>query len=49
MEHSLAWKTLAKRTIFKDKWVNLEASDCELPDGRVIAPFMCIVPVTLQW
>ena len=39
MEHSLAWKTLAKRTIFKDKWVNLEASDCELPDGRVIAPF----------
>ena len=38
-EKNLSWKVLKRRTIIRDPWINLEASDCELPDGTRIAPF----------
>lgn len=37
--NSLKWKTLKRTTIIKDEWVELEASECQLPNGKVIAPF----------
>lgn len=39
MTRPLNWKTLSRTTVYKDSWVELEASACQLPDGRVISPF----------
>lgn len=39
MNTSLEWKTLKRTTILKDEWIDLEASECQLPNGKVIAPF----------
>lgn len=39
MKTSLEWKTLKRTTILKDEWIDLEASECQLPNGKVIAPF----------
>ena len=35
----MAWKVLKRDIVFRDTWVQLEASRCELPDGRIIEPF----------
>lgn len=35
----LKWKVLGRHTIIRDPWINLEASDCQLPDGTMISPF----------
>ena len=35
----MAWKVLDREIVFQDTWVQLEASRCELPDGRIIEPF----------
>lgn len=43
-KHSLEWKTLESSTVFKDRWVNLEASRCQLPSGRIIEPFYVTHP-----
>lgn len=39
MNTPLKWKTLKRTTIMKDEWINLEASECQLPNGKIIAPF----------
>ncbi len=38
-KRDMAWKVLKRDIVFKDTWVQLEASKCELPDGRIIEPF----------
>ena len=38
-QRDMAWKLLNRDIVFQDTWVQLEASRCELPDGRIIAPF----------
>ncbi|RGY98555.1 NUDIX hydrolase [Clostridium sp. AM58-1XD] len=35
----LPWKLLSSKTIIKDKWIDLHADSCQLPDGTVIEPF----------
>ena len=37
--NDMAWKVLKRDIVFQDTWVQLEASRCELPDGRIIEPF----------
>ena len=37
--NDMAWKVLKRDIVFQDTWVQLEASSCELPDGRIIEPF----------
>ena len=38
-KRDMAWKVLNRKIVFQDTWVQLEASSCELPDGRIIEPF----------
>lgn len=38
-KHNLEWKTIKRSTVYQDKWIHLEASQCELPNGRMIEPF----------
>lgn len=38
-KRDMAWKVLKRDIVFQDTWVQLEASRCELPDGRIIEPF----------
>ena len=33
------WICKGSKTIIKDRWINLHADDCELPDGTKISPF----------
>ena len=33
------WICRGSKTIIKDRWINLHADDCELPDGTKISPF----------
>lgn len=33
------WNCSGSRTIVKDRWINLHADDCSLPDGTKISPF----------
>lgn len=48
------WEVLERKTVLKDKWIDIEASKCRLSDGTVIEPFYVnhipdfavIVPVT---
>ena len=55
-KRSLEWKTLKSSTIFRDSWMNLEASQCELPNGKIIEPyyvthtgdFVVVVAVTTE-
>lgn len=35
----MKWKTLASKTIIKDRWIDLRADDCLTPAGHEIAPF----------
>lgn len=35
----LKWKTIKRTTVIKDDWINLEASECQLPNGKTISPF----------
>lgn len=39
MNTSLEWKILKRTTVIKDEWIDLEASECLLPNGKVIVPF----------
>lgn len=39
MNTTLKWKILKRTTIIQDEWIDLEASECQLPNGKVIAPF----------
>lgn len=39
MTDSLKWKILERKTIIKDPWIDLEASRCQLPNGKIIEPF----------
>ena len=34
-KRDMAWKVLNRKIVFQDTWVQLEASSCELPDGRI--------------
>lgn len=38
-KRDMAWKVRKRDIVFRDTWVQLEASSCELPDGRIIEPF----------
>ena len=38
-KRDMVWKVLNRKIVFQDTWVQLEASSCELPDGRIIEPF----------
>lgn len=48
------WEVLERKTVLKDRWIDIEASKCRLSDGTVIEPFYVnhipdfavIVPVT---
>lgn len=48
------WEVLDRKTVLKDRWIDIEASKCRLSDGTVIEPFYVnhipdfavIVPVT---
>ena len=33
------WICNGSRTIVKDRWIDLHADDCALPDGTKISPF----------
>lgn len=33
------WTCSGSKTIIKDRWINLHADDCALPDGTKISPF----------
>lgn len=33
------WICNGSKTIIKDRWINLHADDCELPDGTKVSPF----------
>lgn len=33
------WITKSRTTLVKDRWISLHADECELPNGRVIAPY----------
>lgn len=33
------WTCNGSKTIIKDRWINLHADDCALPDGTKISPF----------
>lgn len=33
------WKVLSKKQIIKDKWVDLSADTCQLPNGNVVDPW----------
>ena len=35
----LPWKVLHSRTVIKDRWIDLRADSCQLPDGTPIDPF----------
>ena len=35
----LPWKLLSYRKIIKDKWIDLHADSCQMPNGTVIEPF----------
>ena len=35
----LKWTTLKRTTIIQDDYINLEASECQLPSGKTISPF----------
>lgn len=35
----MEWKILKREIIFKDQWLQMEASTCQLPDGRIIEPY----------
>lgn len=48
------WRILSRKTVMKDRWIDVEASVCELEDGTRIEPyyvshardFAVVVPVT---
>lgn len=33
------WICNGSKTIIKDRWINLHADDCQLPDGTKVSPF----------
>ena len=33
------WKIINSKTILKDRWINVRADECELPNGKVIKPY----------
>ncbi|NJK84179.1 MAG: NUDIX hydrolase, partial [Saprospiraceae bacterium] len=35
----MEWTTLSSTTILKDRWINLRADECQMPDGNIVAPF----------
>lgn len=37
--HPLSWQILSEETIVKDPWIDLRASRCLLPNGKIISPF----------
>ncbi|WP_445634359.1 Nudix hydrolase domain-containing protein [Nostoc sp. DSM 114161] len=36
---SLDWTLLSSKYLVQDKWLNLRADTCQMPDGRVVEPF----------
>ena len=39
------WICNGSRTIVKDRWINLHADDCALPDGTKISPFLSLIHI----
>ncbi len=35
----MEWITLSSTTILKDRWINLRADECQMPNGDIVAPF----------
>lgn len=34
-----AWKVLKRKKIIKDQWIDLEATECQLPNGKIVNPY----------
>jgi len=37
--HPFAWQRLKSEDILQDRWLSLRADTCQLPNGRIIAPY----------
>jgi len=37
--HPLDWKLLKSERLLQDRWLSLRADTCELPGGRIVAPY----------
>jgi len=35
----MEWTTLESRTIIRDRWINLRADRCQMPNGHIVEPF----------
>jgi len=36
------WKLLASKNVYQEKWLQIKNDTCELPDGRIIDPYIVV-------
>ena len=39
MTHPFDWQLLKSEYIVQDRWLSLRADTCQLPNGRIVAPY----------